>query len=568
MDGEHTALGWRSQMQEIDQKIAEDLDIIRERKSLRNSFAPVNSLPNEVLSQIFYHCTTGYTPVLTDPEDQWKRVGWISLTQVCRRWRSVALGTPSLYHTPDFEHPSLASEMLRRGKRTPLDITIYGRYFEDKSLDVVEQYLDHIDHTTNLVWLCQGNEKLSEVLSEVRCPAPILRTLNIEGLEGGEFILSDEFLGGKAPNLTHLDLEFCVISWTSPIFNQLRHLTCLSIDLDAETSIELPTAEELLAVLANLLSLRKLRLKRVIPSDSENFTGEPVHLPYLNTLSLSGTILDCVELLEHIAFPKDTSVEFDYCKSEAETPQELFGDLERFAQTLPRLLPDPMDTMNALEGLFMGIEALFLDDLEIKAWTSQKDVRKLHCCPIGNYMWYSNVIPRLSLGLSWDDEISVKLDEVVQALLPSFPLQSLQTLHVRYGCGGYTEDTFSRFFSRLPNLVEVDVWGGVFGDLVGLIGQTMTPPTSSPDAENISQRPAPLFPALQHIGIGEVDFESNDAFLTSLLDGAKTRNGYGSPIQSVIIAGCTLSKRQLTTLKAAMTEGYIPSLVVRQVKKN
>ncbi|KAF5340096.1 hypothetical protein D9758_013164 [Tetrapyrgos nigripes] len=68
---------------------------------------PIRSLPNEVLAEIFFLCTSDLTNPLCVNEMPWV------LGQVCRRWRDVALSAPKIYSnialkldTPRSENPN------------------------------------------------------------------------------------------------------------------------------------------------------------------------------------------------------------------------------------------------------------------------------------------------------------------------------------------------------------------------------------------------------------------------------------------------------------------------------
>ncbi|KAG1874359.1 hypothetical protein F4604DRAFT_740487 [Suillus subluteus] len=66
--------------------------IISSIMSYKNLVSPLWRLPSEVLSHIFVHCL---------PEDKYLspalELAPVLLTRICRRWREVAVGTPSLW---------------------------------------------------------------------------------------------------------------------------------------------------------------------------------------------------------------------------------------------------------------------------------------------------------------------------------------------------------------------------------------------------------------------------------------------------------------------------------------
>ncbi|KAF9560632.1 hypothetical protein CPC08DRAFT_762552 [Agrocybe pediades] len=66
----------------------------------QQSVQSVNNLPSEILCKIFEHLqgdVPGLFPPPTDDEMRWYNLWTQEAAQVCRRWREVALGTPSLW---------------------------------------------------------------------------------------------------------------------------------------------------------------------------------------------------------------------------------------------------------------------------------------------------------------------------------------------------------------------------------------------------------------------------------------------------------------------------------------
>ncbi|KAF8261011.1 hypothetical protein EI94DRAFT_1789685 [Lactarius quietus] len=92
-------------------------------KRRRNSGCAVAALPPELLSYVFS------MNVLSDRPGQKNgkyNLGWISATQVCHRWREIALATPSLWRYLDFTCMSRrwCSEMLRRSGNCSLQVAL------------------------------------------------------------------------------------------------------------------------------------------------------------------------------------------------------------------------------------------------------------------------------------------------------------------------------------------------------------------------------------------------------------------------------------------------------------
>ncbi|KAF5325443.1 hypothetical protein D9619_010040 [Psilocybe cf. subviscida] len=106
----------------IDKKIADltarTQDSIRLLKTRRNELASVCKLPDEILQCIFL--------ILRDSTDLHPK-NWHHVTDVCRHWRHVAIGSPSLWtRLRDFP-PALTRLMLERSQNAPLDVRLTFR---------------------------------------------------------------------------------------------------------------------------------------------------------------------------------------------------------------------------------------------------------------------------------------------------------------------------------------------------------------------------------------------------------------------------------------------------------
>lgn len=84
-------------------------------KTRQNELAPVSKLPDEILQQIFL--------VLRDSSDlDFKK--WYQVTHICRYWRNVTLGSPSLWTRLTTSPPALIQMMLERSQKAPLQVEL------------------------------------------------------------------------------------------------------------------------------------------------------------------------------------------------------------------------------------------------------------------------------------------------------------------------------------------------------------------------------------------------------------------------------------------------------------
>jgi hypothetical protein len=94
----------------------------RRLRESRNAFVPAYRLSDDVYGLIF-------SWIKPDPRlDKHKgRIGSASLafSQVCRRWRAVALKAALLWNTPPFRCLELAKKFIARANSAPLNIYWY-----------------------------------------------------------------------------------------------------------------------------------------------------------------------------------------------------------------------------------------------------------------------------------------------------------------------------------------------------------------------------------------------------------------------------------------------------------
>ncbi|KAJ7868858.1 hypothetical protein B0H13DRAFT_2063884 [Mycena leptocephala] len=140
---------------------------------------PVLTLPNEIISEIFIH----FLPVYPDCPPLTGILSPTSLTQICRKWREVALATPSLWRAIAFTDYHISFERrsdiydfwLKRSKSCPLSLHI-DEFYEDQ-IDVSDSEISAvISHRARWEYL-----KLHLVQSHpvFDGPMPLLRHLHL-----------------------------------------------------------------------------------------------------------------------------------------------------------------------------------------------------------------------------------------------------------------------------------------------------------------------------------------------------------------------------------------------------
>ncbi|KAF7367573.1 F-box domain-containing protein [Mycena sanguinolenta] len=254
---------------------------------------PVLTLPNEIIAEIFIHYLPNYPhcPPLAGLESP------TLLTQICRKWRGIALSTPALWRAislpdpdiPPAEQGALLEAWLGRCRVHPISLRFHV-YSEPGELGT--EILTAIGpHRTRLQYLVLNQISLPQLLtfegpiSVLRhlellledqehplviklsfCDSPLLRTalLNANGVESTMMPWAQ---------LTSLALHEFFPADCAPILQHTLNLVHCELAL-----VEDPNHEHVPDV--TLPSLRSLTLTHILKADS--ITG------YLQTLTLPG----------------------------------------------------------------------------------------------------------------------------------------------------------------------------------------------------------------------------------------------------------------------------------------
>ncbi|KAJ7481916.1 hypothetical protein FB451DRAFT_139066 [Mycena latifolia] len=179
------------------------------KKQLDSYIYPVLTLPNEIVSEIFTHFIPVYPacPPLIGP------LSPSILGQVCRKWRQIAVSTPSLwrairlyldgnerYHSTQFR---LFETWLGRSGISPLSITLH---YSELNVDLAPFFDTFARHTFH----CEVMD-LEVSLPHMRLFSsqnlPRLQTLALDLNEKCPRLLDPVDLFDQAPNLTNVTLH-------------------------------------------------------------------------------------------------------------------------------------------------------------------------------------------------------------------------------------------------------------------------------------------------------------------------------------------------------------------------
>ncbi|ESK86054.1 hypothetical protein Moror_9390 [Moniliophthora roreri MCA 2997] len=493
-----------------------------------NAKVPACGLPAEILSSIFKYClplpAAGARKVVLRSRSQ--TLAWLTLTRVCRYWRTVALNHPWMWTFPDFSFPEFAREMLKRSKSTPLDI----HYFESRymSPSSTEALLEALGHATRLasVHLSMGTD-VDKAMAKLVEPAPVLHSLIV--ISYVNYTLPANFLGGSAPLLTSVELHRCYLPWNSPV---LKCLTILSLKGDGSTNQ--PTPQQFRHAIQQMPSLEVLELENIFPTNKAE--DPPILLPNLQRLHLAArNRFECAFVLTYISLPSTTNIHIDCRMQTSQYMSPLLSNIPRIF--LP--ISESTAETRVLRSLMINGDSDHSEvHLLVKAW-SQDEIP----FDATDEKSKSTPIPNLQLSLKWVE--GPRFCIVNKALLQTLPLTSLQTLHIAlYPRAGYS-------WSPAPEIkmerLEMDIWPKTLTTLV-VRGEYTT------DELNLALKrwgivgvDAPIgshimaFPSVQCLVLSNVNFDTYDScpLLPSLVSALRTRLIQLPVIQKLVLKQCT-----------------------------
>lgn len=261
--------------------------------------AAFHRLVDDILAYIFL------LNALPDPPKYREHMTTVASSQVCRRWRSIALNCRPIWGSIiDYPVHSLRwiETLLDRSYPSSLDFgsRIDSVCLVDGGLGVLELVSNHVDRLRTFNLQVPGSSWELVCSRFLRQPAPNLEFVNvfITGSSNAGH-LTHPLFNNHAPNLQNLQLRRCTVDFTSPILTPLTELYVRDI---AETNA-VPTVLDWLTILGGMPSLRWVTLIHAISSATTNIAYPIIHLAALEMLSVDGAFHESVTLIEHMIAP-------------------------------------------------------------------------------------------------------------------------------------------------------------------------------------------------------------------------------------------------------------------------
>ncbi|KAH8981540.1 hypothetical protein EDB92DRAFT_178446 [Lactarius akahatsu] len=226
-------------------------------------------------------------------------LGWISVTQVCHRWREIALTTPTLWRYLDFTCMSQrwCLEMLRRSGNCSLDVALRiasssGLCPVPTSLDVARELM-RPEYSARLAGLrlditSRTKCDVESLIHSLQQSAPRLENLALQHTSWELATISS--FTSRLPSLRRLRLSNVFLSpWISPIFTSLQELDIsLSPHRLPRSNDAFITHGEMSTILSRMPELQRLALRNVflVGTRADEMPNGRISLPNLRQLSL------------------------------------------------------------------------------------------------------------------------------------------------------------------------------------------------------------------------------------------------------------------------------------------
>ncbi|KAJ7859481.1 hypothetical protein B0H14DRAFT_628418 [Mycena olivaceomarginata] len=265
---EHSPLESRSQNQFSLSELHSQKHLVLER--LDSYKYPVLTLPNEITIEIFMHFLPTYP--LCPP-----LIGLLSptfLTQICRGWREIALGTAALWraislndHRIPFERQAhLCNLWLSRSRSYPLSVDYNNALIEAQATEILSTLVPQ-----RARWEHIGLRFSISSLPIIEGPMPLLRNLNL-------YLVNFDLITAKVSSLDAPLLRTVVLN-----DNAAGHLTLPWAQL---TALTLPGffPRECVAILQHASNLVHCELKLF----DDGVDVPDISLPSLQSLTVTG----------------------------------------------------------------------------------------------------------------------------------------------------------------------------------------------------------------------------------------------------------------------------------------
>ncbi|KAI0267087.1 hypothetical protein BC834DRAFT_842778 [Gloeopeniophorella convolvens] len=516
-------------------------------------FLPISLLPPELLSRIFRHLRDDIDAV------QSPRLGWATVTHVCRRWRQVALEDASLWGKISgvWLRQQWFSEVLVRSKRVPIDLTYHTR----PSHAVFSMLSRHFSRIRTLSLRdVRNSPELQEIL---RSEAPRLQELTLKSMNSRfmSFIESgdqpDRFalFNGQAPKLRKIHLHTFSIPWIC--FTKLN-LTHFIVNLGTKRDVS--GALGSLDKLVEFLSESGRALEVLILDGCLNLETLPPHrprtieLPHLHSLRLLGSSSCIVYLFNLLETPSLFKLSLHFRTKDQTDVAEW-----------PAIVPTVLSRFERADLTFRRLS------LDIAKFPSPTRIYASCDVPLPGQDHSSTAADRVSLELTFDAPMLAEdwRHNIVQKVCAAKSMEGLNLVKIRARTSGFDGGQWATLFRPCLEVTALEV----HGQSTDLLLRAIMFRSSVTDATDIQAgrhaqsqegrgtlRVQPfLFPQLISLSLNDLNLtetvrDENSLILSDLANSLMFREGLETPIKELGVWNCTIPAEDAARLGRLVSE--------------
>ncbi|KAI0682165.1 hypothetical protein C8T65DRAFT_750800 [Cerioporus squamosus] len=435
---------------ELERTTAHITSVIRERV---NTYAPVNTLPDELLAVIFEYAlpwrnSGSHSRGYQEASHRSDMLARIPLTHVCRRWRSAAVETSTLWTIVDEDLKHLQDVFLVRSANAP--IHALARYAVDQPTGV--HVAPHAERLNDLFLIYPPASEEAGLRTELPIDVPNLECLTV---------CSSGTVGRDRINMEELDTIFPngTPSLRRLVLWNMRRLPNVSYERLTHLSIALEN-----------LALIDASVSGLPPSENENNEVQ-VELPNLRVLTLRThrnpiAAVYLPKLLPVLFLPSGLTLRL--VGSQVTTLLDIHDfDLHRMPimSTLTAMTIDLRADGHCTLRASGPSASILLDLPDFRAQRRYGLRWNPSFVPLSavEVVTYRTEIRNTDLDLLWNCELpSLRLLRFVDAYVP--PCDRQERSHHRYPgphdgaqCEDYIE-ALSWVLEKSPRLVELEIW--------------------------------------------------------------------------------------------------------------
>lgn len=278
-------------------EIVPSSDEIISLRRQRNTRAPIWCLPDETLGEVFRQIATskGYS---ARRASTWPRACLI-ITQVCHRWREVAIAHRQLWTYIDLaKSPELVDMFVERAGDCLCDIRLQNGV--SPAPEFLARHARHIRSFERMYLTSNACTRIADVFGDACC-FPCLEVLNVKFSRDDPVPPVSPFTPNTFPRLRRLRCVNVPPSFITSF--PASELTSLTIDTPSATL----TTASLVTLLAGLGTLENLVLRRACVS-ATLLGPSVVQLLRLKTLKIEDNLGDtALQILQNCHFPASTT---------------------------------------------------------------------------------------------------------------------------------------------------------------------------------------------------------------------------------------------------------------------